>query len=116
MENNKGFTLIEIIATITLMLLITIIAVPTSIKFIERGKNQQYDLLESQIISAASKYYIKHKSEKCISLDKLIKDIDDKFIDGTKIIDPRNNAELIDVVEVTIDGNKVTYDLVSSCS
>ncbi len=113
--NSKGFTLVEVLSAVTIMVLITIIAVPTSIRFIEKGKNQQYQILEDQIIGAASKYYIKHKDEgKCISLDKLINDIDDKFLDGTTIIDPRDNTALTDKVKVTIADSKVTYELVSS--
>ena len=49
--NNKGFTLVELLAAVTIMLMITMIAIPTSMKLIERGKQKQYDILESQIIS-----------------------------------------------------------------
>ena len=42
--NKKGFTLIELIVTIALVAMLFIIAIPTSIKFIERGKNQQYQI------------------------------------------------------------------------
>jgi len=113
---NKGFTLAEVLASVTIMLMITIIAVPTSMKFIEKGKNQQYEMLEDQILSEASKYYIKHKDNKCIELSHLINGIDDKFLDGNKIIDPRNNKELKGIVEVRINENKVKYNLISETS
>jgi len=117
MKNNKGFTLVEVLATVTIMVIITLIAVPTSIRFIERGKNQQYEILEDQIISAASKYYVKHKDEgKCIELDVLINDIDEKYVEGTSIIDPRNNDVLTNKVQVTVIGTKITYELVENCS
>ena len=57
MPNNKGFTLVELIATVTIMLLITIIAIPTSMNFINRGKTTQYNQIKSEIEQAADKYY-----------------------------------------------------------
>ena len=42
----------------------------------------------------------------------MVNDIDDKFLDGGNVIDPRNNKELVGLVEVTIDGQKVKYELV----
>ena len=120
--NKKGFTLIELIATITIMVMITIIAIPTSIKFIEKGKQNQYDILEDQIISAANKYYINHKDDKCITIDELkntnlLNEVDDKFINNLgNIINPKTNKTLNEQVKVTINGNKVTYKLVASCS
>lgn len=110
--NKKGFTLVEVLAAVTIIVLITIIAVPTSIKFIERGKNEQYDILEGQIISAANKYYIKHKNEICLTLDTFINEIDDKFIKENKIIDPKTNKELIGRVEIIVDENNVEYNLI----
>lgn len=112
--NNRGFTLVEVLSAVTIMVLIAIIAVPASMRFIEKGKNEQYNILESQIISGANKYYIKHKNVKCISLDKLVNEIDDKFIKEDKIIDPRNNAELKGIVEVKIEDKKTNYKLVSN--
>jgi len=116
MNNNRGFTLVEVLAAVTIMLMITVIAIPTSMKFIEKGKNQQYDILEDQILSAASKYYIKHKDTKCIELNNLINDIDDKYIEGSNVIDPRSNEILTSKVKVTVDENKVKYELVQNCS
>lgn len=116
MNNNKGLTLIELILTVTIMLIITIIAVPTSIQFIKRSKTQQYSTLESQILSAASKYYIKHKDTKCIELNNLVNDIDEKYLDGSNIIDPRDNSILTDKVKVTINGKTIKYELVNNCN
>lgn len=111
--NKKGFTLVELLVTITIMLLITIIAVPTTMRFVKNGKQKQYDILHSQIVSAASKYHIKHKDETCIEFEKLINEIDDKYIKEGKVIDPRNNSNLKGMIEVVIEGDKVTYKLIT---
>lgn len=116
-KNNKGFTLIEAIAAVTIMLLITLIAIPTSKHYIDRGKNQQCQILKDQIISAGSKYYINHKNDTSISIEELknanlLNEIDDKFIDSNKIINPKTNTELTEQINVTVDGSgKVTYNL-----
>ena len=42
MKNNKGFTLIELIATITILSIIMLIAVPNMISVMNKNKNQTY--------------------------------------------------------------------------
>jgi len=42
LKNNKGFTLIELIATITILSIIMLIAVPNVISIVNKNKNQTY--------------------------------------------------------------------------
>ena len=115
--NKKGFTLVELLATITIMLIIASIAIPTGIKFIQRADKKQYEILEKQIVSAASKYYVNNKNEKCIELDKLKNNIDEKYLnEAGDVINPNNNKVLNKKVKVNTTGNKTTYELVNSCT
>jgi len=123
MPSKKGFTLVEIIATITIMLLITIIVTPNIITYIDRGKDRQYEQLESQIISAAKDYYIKNKDSVAsnsnqIPLNNLTNKIDEEFIKSGEIIDPRNSGKcLTGAVLVELDGlngQRVNYSYTPS--
>lgn len=112
MLNKKGFTLVELIATITIMLLITIIVTPNIMKYFERGNESRYEILESQILTAAESYYLKHKDNgTLIPLSYLIDDIDEEFKDeNDNIINPSNSAECLggDVI-VEIIGQRTKY-------
>lgn len=116
MPNKKGFTLVELIATVTIMLLITIIVTPNIMNYFNKGKNEKYKLLEAQILSAAESYYLKNKdsvasNENKISLGNLINDIDDEFKDDNgNIINPNNSGECLggDVI-VEIIGQRTKY-------
>jgi len=114
--NKKGFTLVELIATITIMLLITVIVTPNIIKYVDRGKDRQYEQLESQIISAAKDYYIKNKDDgTSIPLSELINEIDEEFIKNGKIIDPRNSGKcLTGNVIVELNGQRINYSYTPS--
>ena len=128
MPNNKGFTLVELIATVTIMLLITTIAIPTSMHFINKGKQNQYDQVRLEIEQAADKYYKQHKDSisfsgttASISLTNLTNLIDDQFKNETgKIIDPRNKEKcLTGNVTVTKSGSRVEFkynETTTSCN
>jgi len=113
-KNEKGFTLIELIATVAIMLIIVSIAIPTSIKFINDGKEREYELIVDKIEIAAQEYYRENNVENEISLDKLINyiDLDQKYFDDNKIIDPRNGEKLKGNVIIQTDPTLKTKDKV----
>lgn len=51
--NNKGFTLIEVLAVIVIIAIIGLIAVPSVLSIINTGKNSSYDILVKDITVAA---------------------------------------------------------------
>lgn len=55
--NNKGFTLIELIATLVLLVLVMGIGVFSITKIIENSKNKDYELLIKNIKDASEVYY-----------------------------------------------------------
>lgn len=42
MKNNKGFTLVEVLATVTIMAILMLIAVPSIVNLIEKNKEKSY--------------------------------------------------------------------------
>ena len=57
MNNNKGFTLVELIAAIVLLSLVVGITSYSIIGIINRNKEENYNLLIKNINSAAETYY-----------------------------------------------------------
>ena len=53
MRNKKGFTLVELLVTIALMLSILAIAIVSFIGISNKKKQESYDLVKEQIITAA---------------------------------------------------------------
>ncbi len=115
MPNNKGFTLVELLATVTIMVLIISIAIPTTMKYISRGKEAQYNQIKSEIEQAADKYYRQHKDNVgvAISLDKLLNAnlIDDQYErKNNKLVDPRNKGKCLSgTVNITKNSNRVEF-------
>lgn len=79
LRNNKGFTLIELIAVVTIMAIIALIATPNIISMIDNGNKEKYISDAKEFISKASYMY---------NLDK--------YKDGNE-----------KVFESTSDGNKI---------
>lgn len=62
MRNNKGFTLVELLATIAILGIMSGIAVMSVSKILNNAKNSYYDSLRNTIISAAKSYYGDHRT------------------------------------------------------
>ena len=56
MKNNKGYTMIELLATITILGIIMTIAVPSVMIFINRGREAFYDNQKKNLVHAAKSY------------------------------------------------------------
>lgn len=96
---NKGFTLVELLAVVVILLAITVVAIPSISSAIERNKEKrnktQYDIIESY----AEIYYENHlnkytsKENFCININDLDlspeekKDANGKQITGKVIYD-----------------------------
>lgn len=115
MLNKKGFTLVELLATVAIMLLITAIAIPLSMNYINKGKETEYQLVADEIIQATDKYYKEHKDEieipGKISLNAIAVYIDEQYKnDEGKIIDPRDKSKtLTGDVCLTKSENRINY-------
>ena len=110
--NNKGFTLVEVLAVLVILVAISAIAIPTITSSMERTKEKQNDAKKEMLASYAEEYVEDYKNEiynnlgtsnECyIELDELTEngyikndaelDIDGNKINGYIIFDKSNNS------------------------
>ena len=58
MKNNKGFTLIEILAAITILAIISTISVVAVTRYVEKTKVKSYETIVQSVCDAANNYII----------------------------------------------------------
>ena len=63
MKNNKGFTLIEILAVVVLLGILMAAALIAYTRYIEYSRNKSYKILRDSVISAADNYVMDHPGE-----------------------------------------------------
>ena len=61
MKNNRGFTLVELLATLVVLSIIVSITGYTIITTINKSKEENYNVLVKNIVSAAESYYLECK-------------------------------------------------------
>lgn len=55
-KNNKGFTMVEILAVIVILGILAGVAVPLVYRYVDRSKKQSYETMEESIYDAARNY------------------------------------------------------------
>ena len=55
--NNKGFTLVEVLAVVAIIAILGLIAIPSVISTINTGKNTSYKIMISNIITGSQSLY-----------------------------------------------------------
>ena len=74
--NNKGFTLVELLAVLVILITIMSIAIPTIGSSLERNKESQNNQKKKLLESAAELYHTDHKNnlggKTCVNLDTLV--------------------------------------------
>lgn len=55
--NNKGFTLVELLAAVVIITLLTVIAVPSVLHSLNTGKDKSYEILVKNIVIASQELY-----------------------------------------------------------
>lgn len=55
-KNNKGFTMIELLAVVTIMGILMVVAVPAVTKYITKGRNQSLETMFKSSYEAAENY------------------------------------------------------------
>lgn len=108
MKNQKGFTLIEVIATVTILGIIMAVAVPAVYRYLTKSKTTAYDTMEKSAYSAAKNYMIEHsvRLEKTTTAEE--KSIINNCKNKTSKCKEISIAELVenDYLETPTDPNK----------
>lgn len=110
--NNKGFTLVELLGVIIILMAILYLAIPSLTSSVERSKRKQFEQKKELIISAGELYIsdIKTTKRKCkITLDKLK---NEDYLSGITIINPFNDKEEI---KGEVIYNKDSADIYTFC-
>ena len=132
--NNKGFTLVEVLAVIVILGIIMAIMVPNVSTLLEKSKEDNYEHLKKSVVSAAKMYISDYKyeisvvgscpasgsgtlkiskiaddniTESKIPISILIDEGNLKTDNNGEIFDPRNKGKKFDIEESYIE---VLYD------
>ena len=101
MKNNKGFTLVELMAVIVILAIIIGIAVPGSIAISHKIKVKMYNT-KVNMIEQAAELYVQESSSvlgdvTCFKVQELIDKGYVKKDEAQNVIDPRDNSSLNDI-------------------
>ena len=89
MKNEKGFTLVELLAIIILLAIVGSVGLTITLRSLKNAKEKAKYIAAKDIVEIASAYLLKNdiKDEECVSIKELT---DNKYIDDS-LINPRTN-------------------------
>lgn len=109
--NKKGFTLVELLAVIAILLLLISLITPKIIGQIENSKDVAYNEQIEELINASRIYMSQHNNlllddAYVISFQELK---NSGLITSDKVLDPRTNQILTGCIIVKYENNKYQY-------
>lgn len=129
--NKKGFTLVELLATLIVLALVMSLGTYSISSIIENSKEKNYELLISNIKDAAESYYNECRympTMECsevnggyqISLSELVvsgflkgNSVDDS---NNKVVDPRDNNDMSNcIINISKSSGRVNVTYGSNC-
>ena len=110
--NRKGFTLVELMAVIAILIIIIGIALPNITSSIERSKNKQKDAKKELIISSAELYFDRHSTADKTNGVNVSDLIAEQEIPGIELEDVCTNTSSCCV---RYDNVTFKYEIVSTC-
>ena len=116
--NNKGFSLVELLAVIAILAIILLIFTPSITKIIDKFRNEdQVEILKNSAIRAAKEYVADSVAEGKITVadikcNKIYIEVNEKLIKGKYL--ENNEKELNDLykngqIEVTYDSDNKKF-------
>ncbi len=116
MKNNKGFTLIEILATISILVIIVSIALPSIISMKDRNIEKNEENIKEIITTAAEVYIYTYNydidyestNNSCIAIEELLR---------KQLITSNNQIEEIKdkYIQLSKNGNDIVYEITNTC-
>lgn len=79
LKNNKGFTLVELLAIVVILAIIMVLAAPSMTKQIAKKDETDQTILDEKISNAAKIYAAKYYSEKIVNLPTCTENCEIKF-------------------------------------
>ncbi len=73
-KNNRGFTIVEVLAVIVILGILMVVAVPAVYKYLSKSRNFSYDNMYKSVFSAAQNYHLENN-------DVFVADEDHAFYD-----------------------------------
>lgn len=122
---KKGFTLVELLAVMILLGIISLIAIPSISKILNRSREKAYESTKKELIKAAKKYAAEHTSqlpiqelnsaEKCLRINDMVKN---GYINEDEVIDPRTEETMIGFIKITYDASykQYVYEYTTECT
>ena len=105
MRNTKGFTLVELVVTVAILLLLSTVAV-ISVTTLRGDTNEKIDeAQENLIIDAAEKYYVDYLIENPDTTNMCV-EVNDLINDGYL---KNNNSSIEGRININVSDDKTTY-------
>lgn len=111
--NKKGFTIVELLVTITLLAIISTIAVISITSFINKNKENNYEILKNTILEASKEYVTDNRYGDIQSTITGQFLLDNHYITSS-LIDPKTgkNIDLNSIViTITYQNKNYTYEI-----
>ena len=118
---KRGFTLVELLALLILLGVVSLIAIPSIGKILNRSREKARESTKNELIKAAKNYYADNirelpddGSHKCLSVSEIE---ESGYISNDDIVDPTTEEKLTGYVKIYFDNtyNQYTYEYVKSC-
>ena len=117
---NKGFTLVELLAVIAILMLLIAVITPKVISQLNTSKTITQQEQINSLINAA-KIYTNQNTDllpeengvSSITIDELKQS---NLIDKSKVIDPKTKEELTGCILIRDESNKYKYEYKENCS
>lgn len=108
MKDNKGFTLVELLAVIVILAIIMIIAAPSMTKEIARNEAENKNILNQKIENAAHIYAAKYFVNDLIDGSEISFTLNDLEQDG--LIDLKDKCSSKLKKDITVSSSGYNYD------
>ena len=87
MKNNKGFTLVEILAAVTILGILAGISIAAYSKYVGQSKDKSRKILAESSANAAEEYFMDHPDKTSVYLDELV---EEEYLESDR--DPQDNS------------------------